>query len=157
MDYKEFISCLIRVAQKCYPTAKSTEDSMQQLLMDNILPLAKKRKFVPLSSFITQPMVESLFTYYEDALNEIFKHYANNSDHKSRNMLKSMTVKTKTFDEEVVLIAEAKERNLTHPPTHNRMGYDEFLSFANEFGLSSRYIIYLHLIVIIHSTNSCLM
>lgn len=139
MDYKEFVSCLIRVAQKCYPSSEHSESSMQQLLMDNILPLAKRRRCIPLNSFVSQPMVESLFTYYHDALEEIFRHYANSSDHKSRSMLKSMSAKSKTFDEEKVLIAEAKERSQTQAHAQNRMGYSEFLSFANEFGLSSRY------------------
>lgn len=43
LDYEQYLSCLVRVAQKCYPHAGSAEDAMQQLLMDNILPLGKEQ------------------------------------------------------------------------------------------------------------------
>lgn len=39
LDYAQYLSCLVRVATKCYPHTRSAEDAMQQLLMDNILPL----------------------------------------------------------------------------------------------------------------------
>lgn len=137
LDYCEFLSCLVRVAIKCYPTSPSSEDAMQQLLMDNILSMAKRRRCLPILPLISHPMVAGIYTYYEDALSEIFRHYANNSDHKSRNMMRSISSRTKTFDEEVALIAEAKERSQALNHVSNQMGYVEFLSFANEFGLVS--------------------
>ena len=112
---------------------------MQQLLMDNILPMAARRRPVSLASFMTQPIIEELFDYYQEALQEIFRYYANNSDNISRNMIKSTAAKSKTFDEQKSLIAEAKERNQASSSYSAQMSYAEFLGFSNDFGLASRY------------------
>mmetsp|Transcript_14822 Transcript_14822/g.22313 ORF Transcript_14822/g.22313 Transcript_14822/m.22313 type:complete len:455 (-) Transcript_14822:230-1594(-) len=137
LDYKELLSCLIRVAARCYPNCSGSEESMQQLLMDNILPMAARRRPVSLTSFVSQPMIEDLFEYYQEALHEIFRYYANNSDNISRNMIKSTASKSRTFDEQKSLIAEARERTQARTVTASQMNYEEFLSFASDFGLAS--------------------
>lgn len=43
LDYNQYLSCLVRVAIKCYPHTRNAEDAMQQLLMDNILPLGERQ------------------------------------------------------------------------------------------------------------------
>jgi hypothetical protein len=115
---------------------------MQQLLMDNVLPMAARRRPVSLASFMLQPIIEELFEYYQEALQEIFRYYANNSDNISRNMIKSTASKSKTFDEQKNLIAEAKERNHTPHTYSAQMSYAEFLGFASDFGLASRFGLY---------------
>ena len=112
---------------------------MQQLLMDNILPMAARRRPVSLASFMTQPIIEELFDYYQEALQEIFRYYANNSDNITRNMIKSTAAKSKTFDEQKSLIAEAKEKHHVSCSFSAQMSYAEFLGFSNDFGLASRY------------------
>lgn len=89
LNYDEFLSCLMKIALKCYPRSSSNaEEAMQHLLMDNILPMAHRRKPLELSAFIMLPAVESLYSYYSDALMDIFKFYATASDHneKKKNM-----------------------------------------------------------------------
>jgi hypothetical protein len=44
LTYDEFLTCLLGLAQKCYPMCDNAQVAMQQLLMDNILPLASRRK-----------------------------------------------------------------------------------------------------------------
>jgi hypothetical protein len=89
LNYDEFLSCLMKIALKCYPASSSNaEEAMQHLLMDNILPMAHRRKPLNLSAFIMLPAIESLYSYYSDALMDIFKFYATASDHneKKKNM-----------------------------------------------------------------------
>lgn len=113
---------------------------MQQLLMDNILPMAARRRPVSLGGIVSQPQVEELFYYYEDALQEIYRFYANNTDNISRNMIKSTgsTSKAKTFDEQKSLLAAAAAKEKTQ--TRSQMEYSDFLSFASDFGLANRFI-----------------
>ena len=146
LEYKEFLSCMIRVARQCYPTCSSTEQSLHQLLMDNILPMAARRRPFSMSSFLDQPGIKSLLEYYEDALFEIFKHYGKNAESLSKRMFKTSTSPSKSFDEERKLIAESllesqKQREQSKKAfsrkNETRMSYDEFLKFAADFGLSS--------------------
>jgi hypothetical protein len=139
LEYTQFLSCLLRVALKCYPNAKNSEDSMQQLLMDNVLPLASRRKPVALNSFLNQPPVEQLFRYYEDAFAEIYRFYAASSEVKSRSITQTTSGKKKemTFDDHKVHTEEAKkEKSSTRPGS--QMSYPDFLRFAGDFGLTGR-------------------
>lgn len=140
LEYKEFLSCLIGVANHCYPHCRNSEESMQQLLMDNILPMAARRRPVPLDGIVMQPQVEELFLYYEDALQEIYHFYATNTENSSRNMIKSTgsTAKAKSFDEQKSLLAAAKEKTQTRAASSSRMEYPDFLRFASDFGLANR-------------------
>lgn len=140
LDYEEFLSCLTRVAQRCYSRA-SPDDAMQLLLMDNILPLAARRHPIALTSILTQPAVEALFDYYQEALHDIFRYYASNSDHLSRNMIRATSTTCKSFDETRNQLREEKEH--AAPPgtksiSSQRLGYFEYLKFATDFGLASR-------------------
>lgn len=146
LEYKEFLSCLIRVATRCYPNCEDAEESMHQLLMDNILPMAARRRPFSMSSFVDQPGIVALFDYYNEALTEIFKHYGNNAESLSKRMFKTSATTSKSFDEEKQLIAESlllsktqREENKKSFSNKNetRLAYGEFLKFASDFGLSS--------------------
>ena len=102
LDYDEFLSCLIRIALKCYPSSLTPEDAMQQLLMDNMLPLASRRKLVDVSVIISNESVQNLFDYYRDALSDLFSFFANHSEHsaKGKNMLKTTSTAVRSFDEQ---------------------------------------------------------
>ena len=146
LDYKEFLSCLIRVATRCYPSCEDTEESMHQLLMDNILPMAARRRPFSMSSFVNQPGIVVLFEYYNEALNEIFKHYGKNAESLSKRMFKTSVATSKSFDEEKQLIAESQlftktqreeNKKTFSKKNETRLAYGEFLKFASDFGLSS--------------------
>lgn len=114
---------------------------MQQLLMDNILPIAPRRKPISIQYLLKQTNIENLFKYYQDALFDIYKYYTTTSDLKikGKNMLKSTT--TSTFDDQKEQIEEAKQRMLReyqmHNNSSNRLDYNDFFRFAHDFGIMS--------------------
>jgi hypothetical protein len=113
---------------------------MQQLLMDNILPLAARRKPVSISSFLKQPTIETLMKYYESALTELFKFYATSSDQnlKGKNMIRATSNIVKTFDDQRGLIEESKSRSAIQNTSVHCIGYADFIRFATDFGLTTR-------------------
>eukprot|EP00981_Chlorochromonas_danica_P015277 scaffold11522_cov239-Ochromonas_danica.AAC.4 len=137
IDFEGFLSCLIRIAEKCYPSCKSKEEAMQQLLMDNVLPLAPRRKPISVQYLLKQPPIEALFKYYEDALMELYKFYTMSSDksRKGKHMLRSTTHMGSTFDDQRELIEEAKQRLRKESPSSHKMGYEDFIRFATDFGI----------------------
>jgi hypothetical protein len=110
---------------------------MQQFLMDNVLPLAPRRKPVSLAQLLKQPPIEALYKYYEDALLELYKFYTTSSDkhRKGKHMLRSTNHLASTFDDQKELIAEAKQRSQKEAVSANKMGYEDFFRFANDFGI----------------------
>ncbi len=136
LDFDDFLTCLLRVAQKCYPGRSKKEEAMQQLLIDNILPLASKRNSTSIIPLLKQPAVESLFKYYEDSLLVLFQFFASSSDQraKGKNMIKTTSNYVKTFDDQRELIEESKSREKIQNVSSKNMGYQEFLKFANDFG-----------------------
>lgn len=134
----------MHIADKCYPSCEKSEDAFQQLLMDNVLPLASRRVIVDMSHFVHEPHVDALFAYYEEALAELFRFYATASDQKTkgRNMMKSTKSKTATFEEQKEEFIQAKARNLLLNSFANQMGYGDFLRFASDFGLTNRYVLF---------------
>lgn len=112
LDFDQFLTCLIRIAHKCYPSCISKEDAMQQFLMDNVLPLASKRKPVNINrSFLKLPQIEALFKYYEDALRTLYDFYGTTSDQiaKEKNIILAAHNRTaRTFDDQKGLIEEAR-------------------------------------------------
>ena len=141
IDYNEFLSCLMRIATRCYPSSNSYEDAMQQLFMDNILPLASRRVTVDFSNILNQESISALYTYYCDALKQLFRYYATASDQQSKvkNMMKSISVgnTAKSFDAQKSEIVEVKERNLLQNSQVNQVGYTDFLRFSSDMGLLS--------------------
>jgi hypothetical protein len=111
--------------------------------MDNVLPLASRRVIVDLSALVHQEPVNALFTYFEDALMDIFKYYATAGDQltKNKDMLKSTSVGSmlskKSFDDQKELFVEAKERSQLQNSLANQMGYSDFMRFASDFGMTN--------------------
>lgn len=142
LEYDDFLSCLVRIACHCYPSGKAPEDSLQQLIMENIIPYASKRRVIDVSSVLRQYEIERQYKYYEDSLLEIFRAYASAADHNSkRNLLLKSTMKVShtkaTFDS---LNSEKKSSMLASPLKNslaNHIGYQDFIRFAGDYGLSS--------------------
>lgn len=143
IDYNEYISCLIRIAKKCYPSCKDSEEALQQLLMDNILPLASRRKPIDISSYLQIPAITALHIYYKEALLEIFRFYATASEQsaKGKIMMRSTSSSTanrlKSFDEQKEDIEEAKANSILQNSLANRMDYNDFIRFGQDMGFSA--------------------
>ncbi len=112
---------------------------MQQLLMDNLLPMAARRKPVSIASFLRQAPVESMLKYYETALLELFKFYAASSDQnlKGKSMIKATSNIVKTFDDHTRIIEESRTRTNIQNSSINCIGYADFMRFANDFGMTT--------------------
>jgi hypothetical protein len=141
LNFDEFLSCILRIAQKCYPSAGSQEDCMQQLLMDNILPMAHRR--IPKSiatTILKEPGIEHMLKYYNDSLFSIFKQFAAASDQlvKDRNMVKATQHSVRTFDDQVQQIQRATARCVQQNSVSKMMSYADFLKFTSDLGLVSR-------------------
>ena len=142
IDYSEYISCLIRIAKKCYPSCKDSEEALQQLLMDNILPLASRRKPIDITSYLQIPAITALNHYYKEALLEIFRFYATASEQseKGKIMMRSTSStanRLKTFDEQKEDMDEAKATSTLQNSLANRMDYNDFIRFGQDMGFSA--------------------
>lgn len=139
INFEEFLNCLHRIAHKCYPGCNTAVEAMQQLLMDNILPLALRRKPIDVSLVISHPSIRSLFVYYEEALLDLFKFFALAGDQKAKgnSLVRTTNTSARTFDEQRELIAVAKEQNQIQGQYSHQMNYSEFIRFGNDFGLLS--------------------
>lgn len=140
IEYDGFLSCLMKIAIKCYPSSSTYEDAMQQLLMDNVLPLASRRSVVDVSALVHQPSVDTLFSYFEESMQLLFQYYATFSDQttKSKTLMKSMGhLAGKSFEMQRTEFIEAKEKEQYQSTQASLMGYSEFLRFASDFGLVS--------------------
>eukprot|EP00944_MAST-04C_sp_MAST-4C-sp1_P011883 g11883.t1 len=123
MTYNDFLNALMRLSSKVYPNADTVDDAFQQLLMENVLPLASRRSPDPVSIHMENEEVQDLFAYFSDALFLLYQFYAT--------------------------AADAKRRKDTHSSKARRhvnsmkecLGYNEFLRFALDFNLSSNVIL----------------
>lgn len=115
---------------------------MQQLLMDNILPLAQRREPTSIAAIMREPAVESLLKYYDSSLHSMFKHFAAASDQllKDRNMVKATRNTVRTFDDQVQQIQQANARNQQQSAVSKQMSYADFLRFTSDLGLISKYV-----------------
>lgn len=103
---------------------------MQQLLMDNILPLASRRRPLTAQSIMSQRPVETLLTYYVDALTEIYRFYAASSEIK---MVPTNNAQQKgmTFDD--LKEESSRDKSVAAKPG-SEMSYPDFLRFAGDLG-----------------------
>lgn len=146
MDYDQFLCCLIRVAEKAYPRAGGPEHAMEQLLMDNVLPLASRRKPILAEALLTQPAVEALYEYYEDALKAFYRFYTTSSEVKGRTMVQSLGSSVRTFDDHreeanrsrETAAASSAADGASPSKSGGQLSYADFLRFASDFGLTSR-------------------
>ena len=123
MTYNDFLNALMRLAEKLYHTADTIDDAFQQLLMENVLPLASRRSPDPVSTHLEDPEVLGLFEYFDDALYALYSFYASAADIKRRRNTNS---------------TKARRRVNTMKEC---LGYNEFLKFAMDFNLSSNVIL----------------
>jgi hypothetical protein len=145
IDFEEFLRCLIKISQKCYPSYKTKEASMQQLLMDNILPLALRREPVSISSIMKTSSMEALLRHFESAFSTMFRFFAVSSDEvtKNKGLIKSLGQSnriTASFEEHRSLIEEATSRCRMESALSKHMAYTDFIRFAHEVGLVSRLV-----------------
>lgn len=84
LTYTEFLTCLVALARKCYPSADDTQASMQQLLMDNILPLASRRKAAKDCPVLREVKkfsadIQAIKDHYHAPLESLFHYFATDS------------------------------------------------------------------------------
>jgi len=139
LNFDDYLACLVRIAEKCYPGQSSSEDSMQQFLMDNILPSAHRREPESINVIMKEPGIESIMRAYETPLMKIFKFFASASDGltKNRNMVKSTSNIVKTFDDHKDIIQVSKTRRHMESLVANMMCYADFIRFVQDLGLVS--------------------
>lgn len=146
LDYNQFLCCLIRVAEKAYPRAGGPEHAMEQLLMDNVLPMASRRKPILAEALLTQPAVEALYEYYEDALKAFYRFYTSSSEAKGRTMVQSLGPSVRTFDDHKEEQTRSRQsaaapgaaESVSPVKGGTQLSYTDFLRFASDFGLTSR-------------------
>ena len=123
MTYNDFLNALMRLSSKVYPRADTVDDAFQQLLMENVLPLASRRSPDPVSMHMENEEVQDLFAYFSDALFMLYQFYATAADAKRRK-----NTNTRNARKHVNSMKEC-------------LGYNEFLRFALDFNLSSNVIL----------------
>ena len=123
MSYNDFLNALMRLSTRVYPASPSVDDAFQQLLMENVLPLASRRSPDPVAIHLEKEDVRDILDYFGDAIHSIFQFYATAADHKRR---------TDTSD---------KKKTMKVNTMKEALGYNEFLKFAVDFNLSSSQIL----------------
>lgn len=123
MTYNDFLNALMRLSEKLYKHAETVDDAFQQLLMENVLPLASRRSPDPVATHMEDPEVVALFHYFDDALYSLYSFYATAADAKRRT-----NTSTRKARRRVNTMKEC-------------LGYNEFLRFAMDFHLSSNVIL----------------
>lgn len=110
---------------------------MQQLLMDNILPLSLRREPTNITHIMKQNTIESLLKSFESSLMNIFKFYAITSEEitKNINMAIATTSVLRIFDDQKELINDANMKCKTQAAISKQMSYSDFIRFVHEFGL----------------------
>jgi hypothetical protein len=136
IDFEAFLTCLIKIAKKCYPSNRTEEEAMQQLLMDNILPLASRRKPVTIEVLLRQSNIENIFKYYEEALKELYKFYTTSAalTNKGNNLQRSVRSSHLSFDDQRESFEETRGKSREESSEH-QMSYSDFIRFSNDFGM----------------------
>lgn len=139
IEFEAFLTCLIRISQKCYPSNRTEEEAMQQLLMDNILPMASRRKPVSIELLLKQSNIDAIFRYYEEALRELYKFYTISSalNSKGKALQRSVKSTSHTFDDQRLEHEETRAKSREESAEH-QMSYADFIRFSNDFGLVTR-------------------
>ena len=101
LTYNEFLTALMKLSQKLYPESaeNNVETAFQQLLMENVLPLASRRSPKSVDAILGDPEVRGLKRYFRESLRYIFEFYASSGLEESRKRSGMKTLKGKeTFD-----------------------------------------------------------
>ena len=160
LSYEDFLSVLTKLALKCYPSCKTADEALQQILMDNLLPLALRRKPVSIQAFLNLPAIENLFNYYEDAIFELFRFFSSVGADRAKvtSLIKTTSAFSVTFDEHLEQVEGNKisEEVASHSTKiynpSRQMAFPDFVKFSNDFGLTIRYGSY----IFKSETNACI-
>jgi hypothetical protein len=61
----------LRVAEKVYPSSQTPDEALQQLLMENVLPLASRRHPESVDMYLNSSEINNLRENFEHALLEV--------------------------------------------------------------------------------------
>jgi len=144
LRYDEFLTCLLGLALKCYPACRDSQTAMQQLLMDNILPLASRRKAAkdcPVAVEMAQCKAEmaDLREHYGPPLLQLFHYFA--VETKSSEHFESKAAipgKINSFDDLASSPSPTKKTLQGSPGKKSKpeITYSDFLKYANELGVA---------------------
>ncbi|GMH79654.1 hypothetical protein TrVE_jg13677 [Triparma verrucosa] len=156
LTYNEFLTCLLKLSAKLYPSSaeQSAEAAFQQLLMENVLPLASRRSPKSIDVVLeNDTSVKELHKYFKASLTKIFEYYASSgmASAKEKASHRGFHAESKNFDE---LRDETKAKldkgaqssdmsvsssmRLKQNSMTSAMGYADFIRFASDFGLTSK-------------------
>lgn len=143
VDYDGFLSCMNRIASLCYPNSANADEAMLHLLMDNVLPLASRRNILRVQHVMEEAAVVTLFTFFENSIKAVFDFYAANATNsKGTKTMTRVTASSvhKSFDDhqaQVDAMEKQKEGKMKAAKSGTTVGYDEFLRFSVDFGVTS--------------------
>jgi hypothetical protein len=164
LTYPSFLTCLMKLSTKLYPTSTSAngsviESAFQQLLMENVLPLASRRSPKSIDSVLCSGEIMGLFTHFGPSLTKIFEFYAGEGVNTQRAKAGARGVKEiNDFDDvkaessaRFARNAERSQVNKNGQPAGpnggkaaaqntmtNGLAYADFVRFAGDFGLTSQ-------------------
>ena len=104
LTYNEFLTCLLKLSAKLYPSSaeQSAEAAFQQLLMENVLPLASRRSPKSIDVVLeNDTSVKELYKYFKASLTKIFEYYASSgmASAKEKASHRGFHAESKNFDE----------------------------------------------------------
>jgi hypothetical protein len=138
LNYEEFLSFLTQLALRVYPSCSTAEEATQQLLMDNILPLALRRQPKNIKAITSAAQMEAVLNFFVDPLKELFQYFASSTEKRAKvsNIIKTTSKHTMTFDEHKEDIEyRDREKSKSKAETASKMQYSDFVRFAQDFGL----------------------
>ena len=143
VDYDGFLSCIMCIAEMCYPSSANGDGAMIHLLVDNILPLASRREPRSITKVLESKEITALFAFFEDAVHSVFDFYAANAANSvgAKTMVKitSGSQKLKSFEDHEAQISAIKNAKAGESKLKSGtfIGYEEFLRFSVDFGIAS--------------------
>jgi len=150
VDYDGFLSCLLRIADVCYPNSANGEEAMMHLLVDNILPLASRREPMQVTAILESKDIHNLFSFFKEAIQSMFDFYAANAANNvgQKQLTKTTASKSRSFQEHQTQIGamrdaavkeekDAKAAKEKVKKSGTFMGYEEFMRFSVDFGIAS--------------------
>jgi len=144
MNYNDFLTVLMKLAVRVYPRARTVDDAFQRLLMDNILPLASRRRPDAVDMFIMNDDVNRLFDYYREALEQIFAFYATSDKRTTAAMIAANNASSSRISNSSMLGYSGRSPGRATKAVNSMkgaLGYQEFLKFASDFDLSNSVIL----------------
>ena len=106
LNFHDFLNALLRIAIKCYPTSADEKSAMQQLLIENIMPLAPRRYPVSIADILSDPKVQLIRKQCKEGIEQLYDYVSADGDAytKNKNMLLSTCNynKTKSFEDQTL-------------------------------------------------------